>query len=357
MKAKFYNGVEAKSHEVTLTFGARGIVIQDSHHHILDSWDYSELDIDLQKSPGQWALLKCKNKPLKRLILESKEDYHQFTDHMPFKPHDKKIGKMVATGVAAFIVIILVLKQVSWEVFLPFMSRDWDNQVGNWAEVYLDDHEKQCTSPVLVKIMNRISHHLLTHVSFREKVNIQIVIVNNPSIHNAMALPNGKIYVYTGLLNNVRTPEELMGILAHEMGHIYYRHGMVSLLRNITLLSAAKLIEITAFSGFSSLVWVTNMAKTLMSLHYSRDLESQADEFALNLLQKMTISSKGFADFFDSQKNHKGESKYLSTHPLDQDRLDVIRRHPTYHLKGQEFLTPPEWVVLKMACTSLPLNQ
>lgn len=157
---------------------------------------------------------------------------------------------------------------------------------------------------------------------------IKITVVEYDQI-NAFAMPGGHIVIFSGMLKHMKNHEELAGVLAHEYAHIYYRHSLKSLVRslaNYTLLS----LVIGDVSGFAG-VLIEN-ADNIQNLKYSRELESQADDYAFSLLEAEQINPEGIIWLFEGlKKAQKKENieidipEFLSTHPDTQNRIANIK--------------------------------
>jgi len=111
---------------------------------------------------------------------------------------------------------------------------------------------------------------------------------------NAFALPGGTIVVTDELLQRLADRDDLvMGVLAHEFGHVRHRHGM-RLLVQTTLLGAATSV---AFGDFSTLL--ASLPALLGQLGYSRDFEREADDEAIVVLRANGISPAVMASLFE----------------------------------------------------------
>jgi len=100
---------------------------------------------------------------------------------------------------------------------------------------------------------------------------------------NAFALPSGKIVV-TDQLANMLNDEQIVGVLAHELGHVVYRHGMRAVLQN----SVVALVAGWYLGDISSLL--AGSAAAYVNLHYSRDFEFEADAYGASLLRANGMS-------------------------------------------------------------------
>lgn len=177
------------------------------------------------------------------------------------------------------------------------------------------------------------------------------VEVANIDMLNAVALPGGNVILFDGLLKQARSPDEVAGVLAHEIGHVRERHVMQALLRQMGL--AVVLGGVDGNSGA--------MVNNMLAMSYSRDAEAEADAYAMQALGSANISPVGTASFFDrlSQldgsagvvKDNAGITGYLSSHPLSASRKDAFEKSIVKGKNYKPALTPTEWTELKTMCT------
>jgi Zn-dependent protease with chaperone function len=137
---------------------------------------------------------------------------------------------------------------------------------------------------------------------------------------NAFALPGGSIVLTDALVNLLQDQDDaVLGVLAHELGHVQHRHGMRALLQ-FTLLGAA---AGAVLGDFSSLLAA---APALMAqLSYSRDAEREADAMAVRVLRASGRSPAVMAVFFEKIAALPERSSSLpialASHPADAERV------------------------------------
>jgi Zn-dependent protease with chaperone function len=168
------------------------------------------------------------------------------------------------------------------------------------------------------------------------------VIVRDSPIINAYALPGGQIVLLRGLLGEAQSPDEVAGVLAHELTHALNRHPMRALVANSGL---ALLIELTLGNGTGA-----SVGFLLTTLSYSRGMEAEADAGAMTLLQRAGIGTEGFAAFFERMEKRRLGPKlpYFSTHPPDAERLAAVRAEATHGKRPA--LSNADWQALKAIC-------
>jgi predicted Zn-dependent protease len=140
---------------------------------------------------------------------------------------------------------------------------------------------------------------------------------------NAFALPGGHIIILTGLIEKSEKPEEVLGVLAHEMAHVTHRH---SLKQTISELSGRILLNIITMGAGDLVYAVGDNARDLLSKEYSRSQEQEADEVGFAYLQKANISPRGLITFFERLKAEEtmldsSLTALIQTHPANDKRI------------------------------------
>jgi predicted Zn-dependent protease len=138
---------------------------------------------------------------------------------------------------------------------------------------------------------------------------------------NAFALPGGIIVVHSGLIAATRRPEELAGVLAHEIQHVEQRHSLRAAFKQLGLRGLWALV--TGDIGSSIL---GQAALQLTSLQFSRSDESSADAKGFESLIEHDIDPHGMIEFFATMEKQDGVKPppFLSTHPADSDRQQAL---------------------------------
>ncbi len=129
----------------------------------------------------------------------------------------------------------------------------------------------------------------------REGLNYRMVFRDGGYIGaNAFALPDGTVLVTDGLIKMAENDEEIISVLLHEIGHVEHRHSLRLIISHTML--AALVVTLTGdINSAGSLVLA--MPNILLESSYSRDLEWEADSYALNYMLEHDISPQHFAEF------------------------------------------------------------
>lgn len=137
---------------------------------------------------------------------------------------------------------------------------------------------------------------------------------------NAFALPGGEIIVTDALVAMVaKEPDALLGVLAHELGHVQHRHGM----RMVVQASLLGAIAGVVVGDFSTVL--ATLPAILAQQSYARDFERQADEHSRQMLRKAKLSPHVMVWFFEHQMEQKHTESTLpiafSSHPAGPERI------------------------------------
>ena len=148
---------------------------------------------------------------------------------------------------------------------------------------------------------------------------------SKPMGPNAFALPGGTIVITDQMIAMADSEEEVLAILAHEIGHAERRHSMRQILQSSFVALAAATITADAASLSAA---VAGLPVIVARTKYSRDFETEADEFAFDLLKRHHIPTEAFASIMERlDKERKAGRKlaFISTHPITRERIKRAR--------------------------------
>lgn len=155
---------------------------------------------------------------------------------------------------------------------------------------------------------------------------------NSPAIGaNAFALPGGTVVVTDALVQLADNDEEILGVLAHELGHVSERHPLRQLLQG----SVVALAMTWYVGDISSLLAAA--PTLLLQTSYSRNFERRADRFAADMLRSKGIPPTRLADMLEKleqthrkahpQQQAASVDKYFATHPDTAERIRSLREN------------------------------
>jgi len=172
---------------------------------------------------------------------------------------------------------------------------------------------------------------------------------------NAFVAGGMNVFIYTGLLIRTQRPNQLVGVVAHETGHIAGGHlaRFQEALRNATIeeIIGAVLGGVAAgmARGGGAGILVGPGVATQSVLQYTRTMEASADAAAMTFLDRTHQSSRGLLEFFGILEQvertlYGQQNPYLRNHPLTSDRIANVQAHVDSS-PYSNVPDPPAWVV------------
>jgi Zn-dependent protease with chaperone function len=164
---------------------------------------------------------------------------------------------------------------------------------------------------------------------------------------NAFAAPGEQIVLTRELIERARSPDEVAGVLAHEMGHGLELHPESGIIRVVGLNAA---IELMLGGGGGTLA---NVGILLTQLSYTRAAEREADAHALRILERAAISPQGIVAFFKriesiDGRRGAGALDLLRSHPQTAERARIAAAGPSY--PATPALDDADWQSLRSIC-------
>ena len=225
----------------------------------------------------------------------------------------------------------LALGLVAWKWGIPLLAETLTPRVPVSWEESLGESEIQLMAPAknrvhnprldqaLQKIVDRLAR-TVPHCPYR----FHVTVCDLP-VFNAFALPGGNIVVFQPLLKATRTPEELAGVLAHEMQHVLRRHSTKRLIQQSSL---GLLISALSGDATGSAAFALQSAGNMALMSYSRGEEEEADLEGMKMILAAGIRPQGMIDFFRTLQKRAKEPqflKFVSDHPSTGDRIQKLQ--------------------------------
>ena len=185
-------------------------------------------------------------------------------------------------------------------------------------------YERQAKPSPQQKTLNQLLDRLENNLPQKQQSlrDYRVLYIPEATV-NALALPGDKIVIYQGLLAKVRSENELMMVLGHELGHFAHRDHLRSL-GNAVLIRACLGFFFGDLGIFQ--IPVSNSIEAIANAQYSQSQEKQADAFGLTLLNKTYGHVAGATDFFIRLSQEENNSiSFLSSHPTSQKRIKELK--------------------------------
>ena len=201
-----------------------------------------------------------------------------------------------------------------------------DEKIGTMAFSGMEMGRKLEANHPASRLVQEIVDKLKPHASIPE-LKFKVTVVEDADI-NAFALPGGQIVVFTGLIKEAKSAEQIAGVLAHEMSHATLRHGIERVSQSLGIVAAIQ-IMVGDVGGLVALG--AQVAQTSILTSYSRAAETEADLEGARMLNAAKIDPKAMADFFEMLKEKMGDlpdaMAWISTHPQHETRVQSIQDH------------------------------
>ncbi len=240
----------------------------------------------------------------------------------------------------AALVLLLALMALAWHSGIPWAAQrvadwvpaSWEARFGESVMDELRDQgwlqDSRLPAPQRQRIDAAVKRLLAAVPADWALPPVQVHLHRAPAWlgPNAFALPGGQIVVTDALVELLDrgdgpVDEALLGVIAHEIGHVRHRHG----LRMLTESAAAGTLMAWWIGDYSSLL--AGAPTALMHAEYSREHEREADTEALVLMHAARLDPRAMVRFFAALKKvapeRDGDDPWfgLSTHPADSERV------------------------------------
>lgn len=221
---------------------------------------------------------------------------------------------------------------------------EWEERLGQLAFAQVTAGGRLVEDEQALAQLEKITGPLVAAINAQSerKYNYEFYIVRDPVL-NAFAMPGGKVVLHSGLILAAETPEEIAGVLAHEIAHVTEQHSMRQMVSTLGIYLLAQ-----AFLGDMQglMAVLLDNGSYLLTLKFSRDHESDADSVGLAYLNAARIDPRGMPAMFrklqaaqeEMNKEMTGEIEeatgtedlelpgFLSTHPDTADRIERIEK-------------------------------
>jgi Zn-dependent protease with chaperone function len=348
--AVYFDGTSSRRRLVTLALKDR-LEIQESAETVVE-WSYA--DIRRADSPSGALRLSCLTAPpLARLEIrdaamaaELTSRCSQLDKNFPGRRGVAAIVGWSMAATASIVAVVLFGVPLAADRLTPLVPQAFERRLGDVAERQVKTlfGGRTCNNApgqaAFTKLVNALRETAGLDTS------VQSAVLATP-IPNAFALPGGKVYLFNGLLARAENPDEIAGILAHELGHLKHRDSMRNLIYNggTSFLIGLLFGDIT---GSGALIFAS---RSLVTASYSREAEQNADAFSIDVMHKLGRSPKPMGELMFRVTGKEGDRglSFLASHPLTEDRLARMSKEDQPP-GGPPLLTAAEWASLKAIC-------
>jgi len=230
---------------------------------------------------------------------------------------DLLILAILATG-GFFVIHYWVGKQENLpEKFSFSISVEEEEEIGALLVTNFKNGLDPLQNPTVDSALNIITQTLLAQLE-NSPYHYSFTILDHDEI-NAFTLPGGNIFIFSGLIENAGSAEEVAAVLAHEIGHAEKRHVIDRLVKELSLTVVTGILS----GGDPNLL--VQIIQTVIGTKFDREQEEEADLFGMRLLEKSKIDPKSLAKFFtrlnDQDLTFNPALEFLMTHPHNDKRI------------------------------------
>jgi Zn-dependent protease with chaperone function len=222
---------------------------------------------------------------------------------------------------------------------------EWERQIGESARAeFLAGHHVLRDGPV-VEAVQEITKRLTEQIP-TSPYRFDVTLVRSDTV-NAFALPGGFVVVCTGLLKKAETPDEVAGVLGHELSHVLHRHGLQRTVKTLGLVAVVS-IFLGNQEGLVSLA--KQLGIELISLKFGREQETEADVEGLRLVHRAKIDPAGLVRFFRRlAEADKLPIELLSTHPMSASRAERLQAEASSLVRQEPVPFGFDWNAIQSA--------
>ena len=336
-----------------LTHEALRFHSQDLNEQI---WPLSDLEAVDPPHEGRPLRLCRAATPGARLVLHDEALGHAILKAAPQLRGGLRPGRMlrplgwIAGGLAAVVVCGYLVVQLAPERLARHLPQSWRDRIGSQMEASIVETARACTGKPGVSALAAMTARIAE--SGADLPPLAITVYDLP-VMNAFAMPGDRIVITRELISRAGSPEEVAGVLAHEIGHAANRHPEAQMVRImgiqilINLITGGNSDTVTSMAGFAAL------------LRYSRGAENEADAYANRIMIDAAIDPLGLRNFFRGLLKEERTQvtagpfdalgSLLSTHPGTEERMNRIQPLPD-GIAARPVLSEAQWNALKAIC-------
>ncbi|MGE8721105.1 M48 family metallopeptidase [Leptospira terpstrae] len=328
--SRYFDGVSAVPEEGTVLVHGQTIDFSSSETaHKLNVSQFAEFTLTHKGCKLVLRPDESKESPVLEIIC-SKSDAKQFeslwiqskknqSHAHAFFYSIREMNPIVLGGLSIVIVAIIGFFYFKGlELVTNLIPVSMDKSLGESVQMKMDAQFQECNT----KATDRFFSEALKKIVPKGSPHHFKVSVIGSTIPNAFALSNGKIYFFSGLLNDAKSQEEVIGVLAHEVAHIEKRHHMRNLVKAGGTSLAISLVVGPGLGNMEFLETFTEIGSTILVLKFSRDFETEADVTSIEYLRNQNLSPSGLLTFFKRMQELEKESMESEDNPPDANAKD-----------------------------------
>ena len=380
---RYADGMSAAIHEVWVQFGGDGPRLMDSTGLELAAWLYDDMRLVENPVAGRPVRLLNLTQDMARLEISGEEPLEILRRLAPDiaktgarDPAQWRRAAMwtvalgllfggIWWGLSSAAPLIAAMTPIEVE---ESIGKSTVEQVTMLFGGFSGIDELTCRRRDGVRALDAMTEQLTAVDDSPYEFKIRVLDIDIP---NAFAAPGGYIVIFRGLIDLAESPDEVAGVLAHEMGHVTHQHSMTHLIRTIGFQT---LIVPLISGGAMAADVLSEVGQAALQASYTRDMEEDADRVAVALMNSAGLKAATFTDLLfrieqkygsppDGDETEAGDEagdetddgsfsipNIMASHPSTPDRARMVRELAAPG--GETGLDEAQWQALRSICGS-----
>ena len=361
-EGRYFDGQSAQPLAVVVGFGERSLVIMSHDETPIAHWPLASLRAVSLRRDSTIQLVPYDDSD-ERLVLSDKVMLEAIRRVCPGLYKRRKDGRGIrrafvwacGAGMSLLLIVFVLMPALAAQLAI-LIPPEREQQLGDavidqmqsFFELATGKRPEVCNHGAGQAALDRMAERLTADLELPYPLRVGVV---DHSMVNAFAVPGGRIIFMEGLIKAADTPEEVAGVLAHEIGHVVNRDPTREALRAAGTAGIFGLL-LGDFFGAGAAVAA---GEAVLKASYQREAETKADETAYGLLADAELPTKPFAGFFRKMEEEHGEMDGV---------LGLLASHPGLGLRAERAaaadkigdgpfepaITDQEWVALRGIC-------
>ena len=169
---------------------------------------------------------------------------------------------------------------------------------------------------------------------------VYFIKVLDDDMVNAISLPGGYVYIFRGLMDKLKTDDQLAAVIGHEIGHITAKHAV----KKLQAAYGALLVQAASYqAGGGRVAQGVGLALASIFMEHSQQDEFQADRLGVKYMKKAGFNTQGMVDVIrilrkEQQRAEPHQFSYWRTHPYLSQREAVVSQEIKGKMEYQEYI-------------------
>ncbi|MGH1456629.1 MAG: M48 family metallopeptidase [Alphaproteobacteria bacterium] len=337
--AKYYDGKTGTPHDVSLILTGTTLQLMEGGA-LLETWNGSAVTVIDHPAPPVPGIFGYTENQDARLYIDNEKEWKTLYIRLP--KSSKKVITL-PTNWSSFFIYAFVSILSLYFLFLLFpriiertaylIPAEVERSIGQQVANSMTKNYDLCTAPAGTQAMQKVFNTMTAQAS--RDISYEIYVVENDFMPNAFAAPGGYLIVFSEVIERAETPEEVFGVLAHEIAHVDLYHTTKGIMRDLGM----RFVLSMMVGGTS----IEGAASFFSQMNYSREDESEADLYGRAIMIEAGINPKGMRHFFESIQKWEGD---FYTEIEESINEEIEKEEDKIELPSMDFFNQPFWEYL-----------